>query len=161
MLSPREPASPCSDDAPPTHSMEQESAWAKLREARAVLARAQVDWNMRSLRLAADALAGAEQEHTALLLEREGRLAERLEASEAERAELQAALADAGGHLQTASEALRSHQTMLADTRAELESGRAAVDNAEAERPTSHPHPHPNPNPNPNPNLTLTLTRAP
>ena len=149
MLSPCSPASPYSDDAPPTHAMEQESAWAKLREARSVLARAQVDWNMRSLRLAAGALAGAEQEHTALLLEREGRLAERLEASEAERAELQAALADAGGHLQTASAALRSHQTMLADTRAELEAGRAAVDNAEAERPTSNPHPHPHPHPNP------------
>ena len=48
--------------------MEQATAWAKLRAARGVLARAQVDWNMRSLRLAADALAGAEQEHTALLL---------------------------------------------------------------------------------------------
>ena len=114
--------------------MEQATAWAKLRAARGVLARAQVDWNMRSLRLAADALAGAEQEHTAMLLEREGRLGEKLEATEAERAGLQAALADAGGHLQTASSALRSHQMMLAETRAELEAGRAAADNAEAER---------------------------
>jgi hypothetical protein len=65
LLSPREPASPCSDDAPPTHAMEQESAWAKLREARSVLARTQVDWNMRSIRVAVDALVGAEQEHTA------------------------------------------------------------------------------------------------
>ena len=72
--------------------MEQATAWAKLRAARGVLARAQVDWNMRSLRLAADALAGAEQEHTALLLEREGRLGEKLEATEAERAGLQATL---------------------------------------------------------------------
>ena len=45
--------------------MEQESAWAKLREARSVLARTQVDWNMRSIRVAVDALVGAEQEHTA------------------------------------------------------------------------------------------------
>ena len=134
LLSPREQRSPCSDDAPATHAMEQATAWAKLRAARGVLARAQVDWNMRSLRLAADALAGAEQEHTALLLEREGRLGEKLEAEQAERAGLQAALADAGGHLQTASSALRSHQTMLEEARAELEAGRAAVDNAEAER---------------------------
>ena len=81
--------------APPMWAEEQAAAWDKLAAARSVLAQAQVDWNMRSLRLAAGALAAAEQEHTALLLGREGWQEERIAVVEAERAGLQAGAATA------------------------------------------------------------------
>ena len=97
-----EPESPTRPTAEPPDEWTSQftAAASKIQVARAKLAKARAAHDMKTLRVAADTLALSEQEHSALLLDRRGRLEEKLAATEAERARLAEALEDTTLRLQ-------------------------------------------------------------